>query len=95
MKLEEKCMVTLLLVLIIIAMVTLLSVQNATPVLLSLPYLKFEVSLAVIIVLSAVAGVIIGVIAASHFKKKVLMNQQPYFNREKEVPHENVDEIRY
>ena len=82
-------MITLLLVLIIIALVTLLSVQNATPVLLSMLYLKFEVSLAMIIVLSAAAGVIIGVIAASNFKKKVLMNQQSLFMREKQGPNEN------
>jgi uncharacterized integral membrane protein len=82
-------MITLLLVLMIIALVTLLSVQNAMPVLLSLLYWKFEVSLAFIIVLSAAAGVIIGAIAASHFKKKVLTNQHPSFNPEKEGSNEN------
>lgn len=82
-------MITLFLVLIMIAMVTLLSVQNATPVLLSLLYLKFEVSLAMIIVISAVAGVIIGAIAASNFKNKVLTNQRSLFKREKEGRNEN------
>lgn len=81
-------MVTLLLVLTIIAMVTLLSVQNAMPVLLSLLYWKYEVSLAIIIVVSVATGVIIGAIAASQFKKKILMNQQSLFNHKKEGSNE-------
>jgi uncharacterized integral membrane protein len=81
-------MITLLFVLIMITLVTLLSVQNATPVLLSLLYLKIEVSLAIIIVLSAAAGVITGVIAVYTFKKKVHMNQQPHLTREKEGSNE-------
>ena len=77
-------MITLLLVLMIIALVTLLSVQNAMPVLLSLLYWKFEVSLAFILVLSVLMGVIIGAIAASHFKKKPFKIQQPLIPQEKE-----------
>jgi len=88
-------MITLLIVLIIIAMVTLLSVQNAMPVLLSVLYWKFEASLAIIIVFSAAAGVIIGAIAGSHFKKKVLTNQQLFFNREKEGSNENDHQIKF
>ena len=81
-------MITLVFVLIMITLVTLLSVQNATPVLLSLLYLKVEVSLAIIIVLSAAAGVITGVIAVYTFKKKVLTGQQPHSTREKEGSNE-------
>jgi uncharacterized integral membrane protein len=77
-------MFTLLLVLLTIALVTLLSVQNAMPVWLSLLYWNFEVSLAFIIVLSAAAGVIIGAIAALHFKKKPLRKLQPHTDQEKE-----------
>ena len=77
-------MITLLLVLMIIALVTLLSVQNAMPVLLSLLYWKFEVSLAIILFLSVLAGVIIGAIATTHFKKKPLKNQQSLITQEKE-----------
>ena len=77
-------MITLLLVLMIIALVTLLSVQNAMPVLLSLLYWKFEVSLAIILFLSVLAGVIIGAVAVYHFKKKPLKNQQPLIGGEKE-----------
>jgi uncharacterized integral membrane protein len=71
-------------VLVAIALVTLLSVQNAMPVLLSLLYWKFEVSLAIILVLSVLTGVIIGTIAASHFKKKPFKNQQSLITQEKE-----------
>lgn len=77
-------MIPLLLILTTIALVTLLSVQNAMPVLLSLLYWEFEVSLAIILVLSIMAGVIIGTIAASHFKKKPLKIQQPHTIQEKE-----------
>jgi uncharacterized integral membrane protein len=77
-------MFRLLLVLIAIALMTLLSVQNAMPVLLSLLYWKFEVSLAIILVLSVLAGVLIGAIAASQFKKKPFKNQQPLITQEKE-----------
>ena len=77
-------MITLLLMLVIVALVTLLSVQNAMPVVVSLLYWEFQVSLAIILVLSVLAGVIIGAIAASHFKKKPIKIQQPLIIQEKE-----------
>ena len=77
-------MLALLFVMIIIALVTLLSVQNASSVVISLLFWNFEVSLAFILVISALAGVLIGAISASHFKKGPLKNQKPPIVEEKE-----------
>ncbi|MCX5799727.1 MAG: lipopolysaccharide assembly protein LapA domain-containing protein [Proteobacteria bacterium] len=47
---------------IIILIVAIFSIQNSTPVALSFLFWKFEASLAVVIFLSALTGVIIGAI---------------------------------
>ncbi len=52
----------LALALIIILIVAIFSIQNSTPVALSFLFWKFEASLAVVIFLSALTGVIIGAI---------------------------------
>ena len=64
-------MITLIIVLAIIVVVTVFSVQNAIPVAISFLFWKFEASLAIILFLSVLAGVIIGVIAASRFRMKL------------------------
>lgn len=51
-----------MLALIIILIVAIFSIQNSTPVALSFLFWKFEASLAVVIFLSALTGVIIGAI---------------------------------
>lgn len=53
-------MITLILLLLIIAAVTVFSVQNAVPVAISLFIWRFEASLAIVVFLSAVSGIIIG-----------------------------------
>ncbi len=58
-------MFTLIIVILIIAFVTIFSVQNATPVAISLITWKFEASLAVVVFLSVLAGVLIGSIITS------------------------------
>jgi uncharacterized integral membrane protein len=58
-------MFTLIIVILIIAFVTLFSVQNATPVAISLITWKFEASLAVVVFLSVLAGIFIGSIITS------------------------------
>lgn len=52
----------IMLALIIILIVAIFSIQNSTPVALSFLFWKFEASLAVVIFLSALTGVIIGAI---------------------------------
>jgi uncharacterized integral membrane protein len=50
-------MITLIIVLIIIAVVTVFSVQNAIPVVISFLFWKFEASLAIVLFLCVLAGV--------------------------------------
>lgn len=75
-------MVTLIITLIIIAVVTVFSVQNAIPVVISFLFWKFEASLAIILFLSVVAGVVIGVIAASRFRMNLSKEKQNSIDRE-------------
>ena len=55
-------MITLLIALILIALVTVFSVQNASPVTISFIYWKFNASLAIVVFLSALAGALIAMI---------------------------------
>jgi len=64
-------MITLIIVLIIITVVTVFSVQNAVPVVISSLFWKFEASLAIVLFLFVLAGVVIGVSAASLFRMKL------------------------
>ncbi|MDZ4164469.1 MAG: lipopolysaccharide assembly protein LapA domain-containing protein [Smithellaceae bacterium] len=56
-------MTTVALILIIIALVTIFSVQNAAPVAISFLFWKFEASLAIIIFLMVISGIIIGIVS--------------------------------
>jgi uncharacterized integral membrane protein len=58
-------MITVILAVIIISLVTVFSVQNAAPVVLSFMFWRFQASLAIVIFLSLLCGIIIGVIVAS------------------------------
>jgi uncharacterized integral membrane protein len=58
-------MITIIIAVIIITLVTVFSVQNAAPVVLSFMVWKFEASLAIVIFLSLFSGAIIGAIIAS------------------------------
>lgn len=68
-------MVTIIFVLLIIALVTAFSVQNALPVKVSFLIWNFEASLAIIIFLTILAGFILGVlitvILRAHKKRPV------------------------
>jgi uncharacterized integral membrane protein len=57
-------------IIIIIAFVTVFSVQNAAPVVLSFLFWKFQASLAIVIFLSLLSGAIIGAIIASLIRWK-------------------------
>lgn len=63
-------MVILIIVLLIVAFVIVFSVQNAAPVAVTLLFWKTEASLAIIIFLSVVTGVLLGVIAMSYWMVK-------------------------
>jgi uncharacterized integral membrane protein len=64
-------MITLIIVLITIAVVTVFSIQNAIPVVISFLFWKFAASLAIVLFLSVLAGVVIGVSATSFFRMKL------------------------
>lgn len=55
-------MITILIAIIIVVLVTVFSVQNASPVIITFIYWKFQASLAIVIFLSVLAGVLIGII---------------------------------
>lgn len=63
-------MTTLIIVLIIIAVVTVFSVENGMPVVISFVFWKFEASLAIVLFLSGLAGLVIEVGAACLFRIK-------------------------
>jgi uncharacterized integral membrane protein len=66
-------MVSLIVVLLVVLLVALFSVQNAAPVAISFLFWKFEASLAIVIFLSALAGVLVTVIIySSRSVKKAL-----------------------
>lgn len=55
-------MFTIIIALIIVALVTVFSVQNASPVIITFIYWKFQASLAIVVFLSALAGMLIVII---------------------------------
>ncbi len=58
-------MVTIILLLIVVAIVAIFSVQNAMPVAITFLFWKFEASLAIVIFLSVLSGMIIGAVIVS------------------------------
>jgi uncharacterized integral membrane protein len=69
-------MITSTIVLIVIGVLMIFSVQNATPVVISFLIWKFEASLAIVLFLSILAGAFIGVITAYRFRMKSLKKEQ-------------------
>ena len=63
-------MATIILLLIIVAVVATFSVQNAMPVAITFLFWKFEASLAIVIFLSVLAGMIVGAIIVSLLRIK-------------------------
>ncbi|RJP50765.1 MAG: LapA family protein [Anaerolineaceae bacterium] len=74
-------MSTLIIVLIIVAVVTVFSVQNAIPVAILFLFWKFEASLAIVLFLCVLTGVAIGIIGVSLFRKKLSRNKQASIDR--------------
>ncbi|KAF0181083.1 MAG: hypothetical protein FD164_1634 [Nitrospirae bacterium] len=63
-------MLSLVLAIIVLAAVVVFSVQNASPVAVSFFLWRFEASLAVVIFLSVLAGVIIGLLLSAAYSMK-------------------------
>jgi uncharacterized integral membrane protein len=63
-------MVTFILLILIIVLVAVFSVQNAVPVSVTFFFWKFEASLAIVVFLSALCGLIAGIIAALLMRTK-------------------------
>lgn len=63
-------MVTIILLLIVVAIVAIFSVQNAMPVAITFLFWKFEASLAIVIFLSVLSGMIIGAVVVSLLRMK-------------------------
>jgi uncharacterized integral membrane protein len=62
--------VTIILLLIVVAIVAIFSAQNAIPVAITFLFWKFEASLAIVIFLSVLAGMIAGAIIVSLLRIK-------------------------
>ncbi len=63
-------MATLILLLIVLALVIIFSVQNAMPVMLTFLFWKFEASLALVIFISLICGIIAGAIVISLVRRR-------------------------
>jgi uncharacterized integral membrane protein len=61
---------TIILLLIVVAVVAIFSVQNAIPVAITFLFWKFEASLAIVIFLSVLSGMIIGAVVVSLLRMK-------------------------
>jgi uncharacterized integral membrane protein len=68
---RREPMVILVFAVLIIAGVTIFSVQNASPVAVTFLFWNFQASLAIVIFLSTLIGVIIGAIVFSVVRRKV------------------------
>jgi uncharacterized integral membrane protein len=60
----------IILLVIVLALVAVFSMQNAAPVLVTFLFWKFEASLALVIFLSLLSGIIAGAIAVSLIRRK-------------------------
>lgn len=63
-------MATIILLVVVLTMVAIFSVQNASPVAITFFFWKFEASLAIVIFLSVICGMIAGAIFASLVRSK-------------------------
>ena len=66
----------IVLLLVIIILVSVFSVQNAVPVTLSFILWRFEASLAIVIFLSVITGLITGIIIAILVRRKLSANKE-------------------
>ncbi len=69
-------MISIILVMIIVAVVAVFSVQNASPVAVSFLFWHFEASLVIVIFLALLSGLIIGVAVMSWSKMKRMVKEK-------------------
>ena len=71
-------MVNIIILLLIVAVIAIISVQNATPVVIAFPFWKFETNLAVVIFLSLLAGLLMAAaIVLSGYMKRYFKRKDP------------------
>lgn len=73
-------MATIIILLIVLFLVAIFSVQNAAPVAITFLFWKFEASLAIVVFLSVLSGMIAGAIITS------LIRFKPSAKKEEKVP---------
>lgn len=69
-KVGTKAMINIIIAIIIILIVSIFSVQNASPVAISFLFWQFQASLAIIIFLCALSGIIVGAVLTLLFRIK-------------------------
>jgi uncharacterized integral membrane protein len=74
-------MLSIVFAIIIIAVVAAFSVQNAAPIVVSFLFWRFEASLAIVIFLSALSGMLTGMVVMSWSRRRRSL-------REKKAPEE-------
>jgi uncharacterized integral membrane protein len=70
-------MATIIILLIVLFLVAIFSVQNAVPVTITLLFWRFDASLAIVIFLSALCGMVAGAIIASLMRLKPKAQKEP------------------
>jgi uncharacterized integral membrane protein len=68
-------MIAIAFLLVIVALVTIFSVQNAFPVTVSFLFWKFEASLAIVIYLLVLLGMVLGVIITSWLRLRTSLKE--------------------
>lgn len=70
-------MFIIILIILIVAAVTIFSVQNAAPVTVSFLYWKFDASLAIVIFLAVLTGMIITILLSLPIRFKQSLKRKP------------------
>jgi uncharacterized integral membrane protein len=70
-------MFIIILIILIVAAVTIFSVQNAAPVTVSFLYWKFDASLAIVIFLAVLTGMIITILLSLPIRFKQSLKKKP------------------
>ena len=86
---KEYAMVNIAIALIIILVVTVFSVQNAAPVSISFLFWQFQASLAIIIFLCVLSGIIVGSILT--FLVRIKRQRKEKLSKLETVPEKNTD----
>jgi uncharacterized integral membrane protein len=80
-------MANVVILLVIVALVAIISVQNATPVVLTLLFWKVETSLSIVVFLSMLAGISMAVVVAlSGYLKRFVKNKKLQNQNKKQAP---------